>query len=47
MSEYTTLTEGIPWPISYGGFIVGLGAVAWITFTLLRFFSKKHKLRGL
>lgn len=36
MSEFSMMTEGIPWPASYGGFIIGLGIVAWITFLLLR-----------
>jgi len=46
MSEFSMMTEGVPWLISYGGFIIGLGIVARITFLLLRFFSNKHKLRN-
>lgn len=44
MSEFSMMTQGIPWPISYGVFTVGLGIVAWITFLLLRFFENR-KLR--
>lgn len=43
MSEFSMMTDGIPWPVSYGAFIIGLGFVAWITFLLLRF-SKKNGL---
>lgn len=45
MSEFSMMTEGVPWLISYGGFIIGLGIVARITFLLLRF-SNNHKLRN-
>jgi magnesium transporter len=40
MSEFSMMTQGIPWPISYGGFTVGLVIVAWLTYLLLRFFEK-------
>lgn len=45
MSEFSMMTQGIPWPVSYGAFTVGLGIVAWITFLLLRFFENR-KLRN-
>jgi magnesium transporter len=41
MSEFSMMTNGISWPVSYGIFIVGLLIVAWITFALLRFFEKR------
>ena len=37
MSEFSMMTEGVPWPISYGSFIIGVGIVGWITFLLLLF----------
>ena len=37
MSEFSMMTEGVPWPISYGSFIIGVGIVGWITFLLLHF----------
>jgi magnesium transporter len=37
MSEFSMMTAGVPWPIAYGGFMIGLGIIAWITFLLLRF----------
>ena len=45
MSEFSMMTNGIPWPVSYGAFIIGLGFVAWVTFSLLRF-SKKQNLQN-
>lgn len=36
MSEYSMMTHGIPWPISYGAFTIGLIIVGWLTFLGLR-----------
>jgi magnesium transporter len=41
MSEYSMMTQGIPWPIAYGGFIVGMGLVGWLTFVALRRFDSR------
>jgi magnesium transporter len=41
MSEFSMMTQGIPWPISYGGFTIGLGLVAWLTYLILRYFEKR------
>jgi len=48
MSEYTMMTEGIPWPISYGLFILGmivLGVLIAIGINkyIDRFMSKRVK----
>lgn len=40
MSEFSMMTQGIPWPISYGAFTIGLVIVAWLTHLLLRFVEK-------
>ncbi len=45
MSEFSMMTQGIPWPISYGALTIGLGFVAWLTFELLRLAEKREKLR--
>lgn len=37
MSEYSMMTEGIPWPISYGLFTVVLAVVGWLTFAIIQF----------
>jgi magnesium transporter len=41
MSEFTMMTEGVPWPISYSSFAVGLITIGWITFAGLRFFENR------
>lgn len=41
MSEFSMMTQGIPWQISYSTFTVGLVIVAWLTYILLRFFEKR------
>jgi len=41
MSEFTMMTQGIPWPIAYFGFTMGLITIGWATFSGLRFFEKR------
>ncbi len=36
MSEYSMMTHGIPWPVSYAAFTIGLIFVGWLTFIGLR-----------
>ena len=43
MSEFSMMTEGIPWPIAYGGFIVGSAGIGGLTYALLKYFSKRNK----
>lgn len=45
MSEYTMMTEGIPWPVSYLIFTVAMVLVGWITYICLRYFGNR-KLRS-
>ncbi len=37
MSEYSMMTQGIPWPIAYAAFTIGLVIVGWLTFISLRY----------
>jgi magnesium transporter len=37
MSEYSMMTQGIPWPVSYAAFTIGLFIVGWLTFVGLRY----------
>lgn len=39
MSEYTMMTQHIPWPVAYGAFTVGAGLFGWATYTLLKMFE--------
>ena len=41
MSEFTMMTAGLPWPIAYGSFAMGLVITGWITFAGLRFFENR------
>ena len=41
MSEFTMMTEGIPWPIAYSTFAVGLVLIGCVTFAGLRFFENR------
>ena len=41
MSEFSMMTQGIPWPIAYSSFLVGLIAIGGLTFFGLRFFEKR------
>lgn len=42
MSEFSMMTQGIPWPLSYGLFTIGLFLVAYATFVLLRVMEKRE-----
>ncbi len=44
MSEFSMMTHGIPWQISYGGFTLGLFLVAWLTYLILQFLENKKVL---
>ena len=47
MSEFSMMTQGIPWPIAYGTFTVGMGMVGWITYVALRHFENRKIKRDL
>ena len=42
MSEFSMMTEGTPWPVAYGGFIVGSALIGLATYLLLKHFEKKR-----
>lgn len=41
MSEYSMMTKGIPWPVSYIIFTVAMVLVGWITYVCLRYFGNR------
>lgn len=45
MSEFSMMTQGIPWPVAYSIFSVGLGIVAAVTYLILRVFIDKNPKR--
>ena len=36
MSEFSMMTHGIPWPVSYSAFVVAMGLFGWGTYVILR-----------
>lgn len=42
MSEFSMMTQGIPWPIAYSSFIVGMIAIGALTFAALRHLEKRR-----
>ena len=36
MSEFSMMTTGIPWPMSYAAFALGTAAIGWLTYRLVR-----------
>lgn len=47
MSEFSMMTQGIPWPVAYGVFTVGMGIVGWLTYLALRQAEKREAQRKL
>jgi magnesium transporter len=41
MSEFSMMTQGIPWWMSYLSFMMGLVAIGWLTFKGLKFFENR------
>src|SRR5690606_7832082 len=46
MSEWTALTQTVPWPLSYGAFTAGLGLIAYVTWLLIRNIGVEERPRG-
>ena len=42
MSEFSMMTEGTPWPVAYGSFLIGSAFVGWFTFVMLKRFESKR-----
>jgi magnesium transporter len=47
MSEYSMMTAGIPWPLSYGLFTIAMFAIGWLTYIVLRYYEKPKRARRL
>ncbi len=41
MSEYTMMTQWLPWPVAYGVFLLGLAVLGFITYCILQRAEKK------
>lgn len=42
MSEFSMMTEGVPWPLAYGGFLLGAGFIGAMTFLLLKRLERRQ-----
>ncbi|MFY8054046.1 MAG: CorA family divalent cation transporter [Limnohabitans sp.] len=42
MSEFSMMTEGTPWPVAYGSFLMGSAFVGWFTFVMLKRIESKR-----
>ena len=42
MSEFSMMTQGIPWPLAYGGFLLGAGFIGAMTFLLLKRLERRQ-----
>jgi magnesium transporter len=42
MSEFSMMTEGIPWPLAYGSFLLGSALIGLITYILLKNFERRR-----
>jgi magnesium transporter len=45
MSEFSMMTQGIPWPIAYGSFAGSMGLIGWGTYAALRY-GERRKTRS-
>jgi len=43
MSEFSMMTQGIPWPLAYTLFTAGLFLVGWLTYVFLKFIEQREK----
>lgn len=41
MSEFSMMTQGIPWPLAYAAFAIGMMGVGWATFLVLRYYERR------
>lgn len=42
MSEFSMMTSGVPWPVSFGAFLIGSGLIGWATYVALRRFERRR-----
>ncbi|HTY03491.1 MAG TPA: CorA family divalent cation transporter [Rhodocyclaceae bacterium] len=41
MSEFSMMTQGIPWPVAYGTFVVVMSLIGWVTYVALQRFDRR------
>ena len=45
MSEFSMMTEGIPWPVAYAAFAAAMVVIGMLTYTGLRIFESRRTLK--
>jgi magnesium transporter len=45
MSEFSMMTEGTPWPVAYGSFLLGSAFIGLLTYVLLKHFERRRMKR--
>lgn len=43
MSEFSMMTQGIPWPVSYSAFTISLLLLGWATYVILKHMEKRKQ----
>jgi magnesium transporter len=46
MSEFSMMTQGIPWPLAYASFGLTMGLIGWGTYTGLKYLEKRRSRPG-
>jgi len=46
MSEFSMMTAAIPWPLAYGGVLVAMMLLGWITYTAVRYLENRKEIVG-
>ncbi len=46
MSEFSMMTSGIPWPIAYAAFTIGMALVGWTTYLAIKRFERRKVRRN-
>ena len=46
MSEFSMMTQGTPWPLAYGAFLVGSSLLGFATYTALKHFERRKVRSG-
>lgn len=47
MSEFSMMTQGVPWAVSYSVFTVGLVIVGWLTYVILKALENRERIKAI
>jgi magnesium transporter len=46
MSEFSMMTQAVPWQVAYGSFVVAMGLIGWGTYFALQYFEHRKSRRS-